>query len=133
MTPETGNAILSAARRFVSDRPAGYGDWVDRELGFHCAVWEASQNEWLTRQLRQFSIPIFALRLMGANRKTDWDVRTLWEHSQLRETAENPQGHQALARAIAGGDAKAARRMMLLHIFQEHDHVQSDLFCLDRS
>src|SRR5258708_3581415 len=57
MTPAMGEMILSAARKFISDRPEGYGDWVDRELGFHRAVWEASQNEWLIRQLNQFSIP----------------------------------------------------------------------------
>lgn len=132
ITPTASDTILKAARKFLSNKPKGYGDWVDRELGFHRAVWDASQNEWLIRQLNQFSIPIFALRMLWANKKPGWDVRILWEQSQLRETDGNPRGHQALARAIADGDPIAARRMMLLHIFPEPDQVQRDLFSLER-
>jgi len=133
MTASMAETILKAAERFTKDRPAGYGDWVDRELGFHRAVWDASQNEWLIRQLNQFSIPIFALRVLATNQKPDWDVRTLWEQSQLRETVDNPQGHQALAQGILSGGPSAARKMMLLHIFPEPDPIQYDLFALDRS
>jgi len=133
ITPAASKAIMAAAARFTTSRPTGYGDWVDHELAFHRAVWDASQNEWLTRQLNQFSIPIFALRMVGTNQKHDWDVRTLWEQSRLRETVDNPEGHQALARAIVSGDPKNARRMMLLHIFPEADPIQNDLFSLDRS
>jgi len=130
ITPATGDAILLAAKRFVSENPAGYGDWVDRELKFHRAVWEASHNEWLIRQLNQVSIPIFALLMLRANKRPDWDVRTVWEQSQLRETDGNPQGHHALAKAIADGDAKKARKMMLLHIMPEQTQEQRDLFAL---
>jgi DNA-binding GntR family transcriptional regulator len=133
MTPAMGETILSAAKRFTSDLPGGYSDWVDRELGFHRAVWHASQNEWLVRQLNQFSVPIFALRMLGTNKKSDWDVRSLWEQSQVRETDDNPQGHQALALAIVSGGPMEARRMMLLHIFPDPGQLHRDLFSLDRS
>jgi len=133
MAPAMGETILSAAKRFISGRLTGYTDWVDRELSFHRAVWDAGQNEWLVRQLNQFSLPIFALRMLGTNKKPDWDVRNLWEQSQIRETDDNPQGHQALAHAIVSGNPIEARRMMLLHIFPEPDPIQRDLFSLDRS
>ena len=119
--------ILAGASRFTMDTPGSYSEWVERELGFHRAVWEASGNEWLLHQLLQFSVPVFATRLLGYG---DIDVVRLWQDSRSRETETNPQGHQTLARAIVSGAAREARRLMILHIVPEASQARSDLlFC----
>jgi DNA-binding GntR family transcriptional regulator len=130
MTPAMAKTILAAARRFLAGQPAGYNEWVERELGFHRAVWEASQNEWLIRQLNQFSFPIFALRMLGTGARNESHARRIWQDTQARETPDDPRGHQALARTVMSGDAPQARRMMLLHIFPAPQAVPKDLFAL---
>jgi DNA-binding GntR family transcriptional regulator len=106
---------------------------MDRELVFHRAVWDASQSEWLIRELNQVSFAIFALPLLEAKHKPDSDVRTYWgEHSRVQETDDDPKGHQALARAIVSGEPKEARRMMLRHILHEIEQPQIDMFSLER-
>lgn len=127
--PAAAQAITSAALRFIASPPAAYTDWVERELGFHRAVWRASENEWLLRQLNQSSVPVFAFQIV-ATRARDFDVQTLWRNSVIRETPDNPHGHQALAAAIAAGDARKARNLMLLHILQRRDQIPADLFAL---
>jgi DNA-binding GntR family transcriptional regulator len=77
--------------------------------------------------LSQFSLPIFATRIPLSAPKV-LDVRTLWQDSQFRETRDNPHGHQALAQAIASGEAGKARRMMLAHILPAPDDSQKDIF-----
>jgi DNA-binding GntR family transcriptional regulator len=126
MTPQKGDGILKAAHQFIASSPATYGEWVDRELEFHGLVWAASENEWLIRQLSQFSLPIFAMRRPLSPQQKD--VRTLWQESQYRETIDNPQGHQALAKAIVKGDAIRARSMMLTHILPAPDATQKEIF-----
>lgn len=127
MTPAIADTILTAAHRFINHSPETYSEWVDRELGFHSSVWEASGNEWLIRQLSQFSLPIFATRIPLTAPKV-LDVRTLWQESQFRETRDNPHGHQALAQAIVSGEAVKARAMMLTHILPAPDDAQKDIF-----
>lgn len=127
ITPEMARAIRAAARSFTDAPPTSYGEWVDRELGFHRAVWEASRNEWLLRQLNQFSVPVFAMRLLD---RREMSVRSLWENCQLRETRDNPSGHQSLCRAIVTGPPVEARRQMLLHILAQTDKCTADVFQL---
>ena len=124
LTPEWADAIVAAAHRFIASPPGNYSAWVDRELGFHRTVWEAGQNEWLVRQLSQFSMPIFALRI----RQRDFDVAALWENSQLREVDDNPEGHQLLASAIVSGDGPLARKTMIAHILLRSDETGKELF-----
>jgi DNA-binding GntR family transcriptional regulator len=129
MTPRMAQVVRAAAGRFVADSPASYSDWVDRELEFHRAVWDASCNERLIRQLNQFTSPIFTLRIVETSR-IDGDVRKQWQNSQTRETTDNPQGHQALARTIINGDAKKARKIMLRHILPEPNETQREMLQL---
>jgi DNA-binding GntR family transcriptional regulator len=129
MTARKAETIRATAARFVSDTPAAYGDWVGREIAFHRAVWEASENDWLLRQLSQFTLPIFALRILGDPMKES-TVQRHWEWYQVRETAGNPDGHQLLAETIASGQASEARRVMLRHILQEPNETQKELFGL---
>ena len=129
IVPAAAEAIRRAAERFITSPPTGYSDWVDRELGFHRAVWTASANDWLVRQLNQFSVPIFAAGIV-ASRATDSDVQSLWRDALPVERAEQPKSHRALAAVIAEGDAHKARQMMLRHILPGQDESQRDLFPL---
>lgn len=130
MTPAMAQRILAAAQRFTNDAPKTYSDWVEREIAFHRAVWEASGNEWLQRQLSQFSLPIFAVRL-PATQTRSFSVESFWQESQYRETPDNPHGHQVVARAIVSGDAKTAKDLMITHILPEPDASQRDMFQID--
>ena len=129
ITPVNGDRILAAASRFVSNPPSAYGEWVDREIGFHRAVWEASQNQWLMRQLDQFTLPLFTVRMLDKGPQ-DSRLGKLWENHQVREAPDNPDGHQLLARTIAAGDADGARRIMLRHIVGEADPAQREILNL---
>lgn len=129
MTSEMAERLVAAARRFINDRPATYSDWVEREIAFHHTIWEASGNEWLQRQLNQFSLPIFAVRLPSSTGRSV-DVQSLWQASQARETEDNPHGHQSLARIIARGDAKKAKKVMITHILPDPNPSQRDMFDL---
>ena len=130
MTPGMSDRLLAAARRFTDDSPQTYSDWVEREITFHRTVWEASGNEWLERQLDQFSLPIFAVRFPVSPGKS-FDVQSLWQASQYRETEDNPNGHQAVARTIVSGDAKNAKKIMIAHILADPSSSQKDIFGLD--
>lgn len=125
ITPYLASELMAAATRFITKAPVSYSDWVDLELGFHGTIWKASQNDWLRRQLNQLAFPTFALRIL--ERKYQ-DVQRLWQECQLRETEDNAQGHQVLARAIAQGDAARSRSLMLLHVMPEVDEM--DASCL---
>ena len=124
MTKKAANAILSAASRFIDEPPESYSDWVDRELTFHRTVWEASGNEWLMRQLLQFSLPTFAARIVG---RGDTDVHHLWQQCRVRENGRNPQGHQKLAKTLAHGSPLEAKQLMVLHILPEPSQVRTDM------
>jgi DNA-binding GntR family transcriptional regulator len=115
ITPAGAERILAAARRFL-DVPTSYSDWVDYELGFHRAVWEAARNEWLIRQLTQISVAAVTARILG---RRDADVRRLWQDCRTRETETNHQGHQKLARVIVNGKPRDARELMILHVMPE--------------
>jgi DNA-binding GntR family transcriptional regulator len=127
MTSGMAERLLAAARRFTNDQPPTYSDWVEREIAFHHTVWEASGNEWLQRQLSQFSLPIFAVRLTTSPGKSI-DVQSLWQASQNRETEDNPNGHQAVARTIVSGNAKKAKKLMVKHILPDPDLSQKEMF-----
>lgn len=130
MTPPMAERLLTAARRFTNDPPVTYSDWVEREIAFHHTVWEASGNEWLQRQLSQFSLPIFAVRL-PATPSRSFDVQSLWQESQYRETNDNPHGHQAVAHTIISGDAKSAKALMICHILPNPNASQKDMFDIE--
>jgi DNA-binding GntR family transcriptional regulator len=130
MTAEMSEKVLYAAQQFTTRPPKTYSDWVEREMAFHQIVWEASGNEWLQRQLKQFSVPIFVVRLPGAHSR-QFNAHTAWKEWRIRETADNPHGHQALARAIVSADARAAQQLMIHHILPDPDGSQKDMFHLD--
>jgi DNA-binding GntR family transcriptional regulator len=127
MTPADASAIRAAARRFLGDPPATYGEWVDLELTFHRAVWQASQNQWLIRQLNQFSVPIFVLRVLSR----EATMRKIWQNCRVCETPDNPFGHQILAEAVANGRAEEARSLMLTHIVTVRGDATADLIQSD--
>lgn len=118
MSQDSAESIRAAAARFTAAPPSSYGDWVDRELRFHRALWEAARNEWLVRQLNQCVVPVFALSILRF-RTNDPDVQSFWRDSILHESDEDKQGHQRLARLIINGEAQAARELMLTHIIPE--------------
>ncbi len=129
ITPLVAHGIHRAAERFVTSPPANYSDWVDRELGFHRAVWLASANEWLLRQLNQCSLPIFAAGIV-ASRASDQDVQGLWRDALEREASDDERSHRALACTIAEGDCGKARHMMFGHILHNQNTVDRSLFPL---
>jgi DNA-binding GntR family transcriptional regulator len=118
ISADSAEPIRAAAARFTAGPPSSYSDWVDRELGFHRAVWDAARNEWLVRQLNQCVVPVFALSILKF-RTNDPDVQSLWRDSIQHESDEDVQGHQRLARLIVNGDGAAAQEVMLSHIIPE--------------
>lgn len=126
ITPEHAAAVRQAAHRFLGDPPASYSEWVDLELGFHRAVWQASQSPWVIRQLNQFSVPVFVMRVLSREEGMPHG----WQNCRVCETPRNPSGHQWLAAAIANGEAREARRLMLDHIIAERDEATEDMFPL---
>lgn len=116
MTEPMKDRILQAARLFISEPPKTFDVLMEYELNFHGAVWEASGNRWLARELSQITLPLLVLRILGVPQKNFEEYPPWQKWQSVEEQPDNPAGHQAVARAIASGDAVAAKQMMLVHV-----------------
>lgn len=115
LTAESGRRIELAAERLQSGPPAGYGEWVDRELEFHRSIWVAAGNEWLARQLNQIVVPTFASSTLSMFR-VDFDLRNIWEVASEWEHGFMERGHQLITRAVLERRGQDARAHMIRHV-----------------
>ena len=86
---------------------------IEADIAFHGAVYAASKNPLIERSALQLWSHI--RRAMGA----------VLQKSTLRETVWDE--HEAIARAIAAGDAATAERLMLAHDQRAAEHMTRQL------
>jgi DNA-binding GntR family transcriptional regulator len=103
--------LIERGRKAASGRnvPA----MIEADIAFHTAVYAASKNPLIERSAQLHWSHI--RRAMGA----------VLQKSTLRDTVWDE--HEAIARAIAAGDAKAAERLMLAHDQRAAEHMTRQL------
>ena len=95
--------------------PRDYAEWVDRELRFHHAIWEASNNDYLRRQLSQISVQTYAVAVLRIS-DVDFDLSDIRSTTSQWEATNSIRGHQRVAQAVLKGNPEKAREAMILHI-----------------
>lgn len=117
-------ARLAAARRFRLDpkviehgRKAARGRnvkaMIDADLAFHHAIYEASQNPLIEQSAQQHWRHL--RRVMGAVLQQSKQRETVWDE------------HEAIARAIAAGDADRAARLIEQHSRRASENLAAQL------
>ncbi|MDP3762376.1 MAG: GntR family transcriptional regulator [Ramlibacter sp.] len=117
-------ARLAAARRFRLDpklvehgRKAARGRnvsaMIEADLAFHNAIYEASQNPLIEQSARQHWRHL--RRVMGAVLQQSKQRETVWDE------------HEAIAKAIAAGDADRAARLIEQHSRQASEDLAARL------
>jgi DNA-binding GntR family transcriptional regulator len=117
-------ARLAAARRFRLDarliengRKAARGRnvkaMIDADLAFHQAIYEASQNPLIEQSAQQHWRHL--RRVMGAVLQQSKQREAVWDE------------HEAIARAIAAGDADRAARLIEQHSRRASENLAAQL------
>jgi DNA-binding GntR family transcriptional regulator len=100
-TPPQIEALLEAAKAM---RAAGKADDIEQfykcDLHFHDSLWRLSDNPFLVRGLTQLMVPLLVFCML----------KNLRDHGYL-DMVKSADSHADIARAIASGDQKLARRV----------------------
>lgn len=96
---------LEALARAANDmRVAGQADDIEQfykcDLRFHDTLWRMTDNPYLTRSLTQLMVPLLAFCML----------KNLRNHGYL-DMVKSADGHAEIAKAVASGDKKLARRV----------------------
>lgn len=100
-TPPQLEALMEAAKGMRAAGKAGdIEQFYKCDLHFHDSLWQMSDNPFLVRSLTQLMVPLLVFCML----------KNLRDHGYL-DMVKSADGHAEIARAVASGDKKLARRV----------------------
>lgn len=100
-TPPQLEALMEAAKGMRAAGKAGdIEQFYKCDLHFHDSLWQMSDNPFLARSLTQLMVPLLVFCML----------KNLRDHGYL-DMVKSADGHAEIARAVASGDKKLARRV----------------------
>lgn len=108
LTEESRLLILKQQEEMEKPSPPSYGEWVERELAFHRAIWSAAGDQWLFDKLDGFTVPFFAIDRMPS---ADTGFGEKAGEAGAPETS-----HRWVAEEVLSGDPERARSAMIRHL-----------------